>query len=346
MLGSLEYKLVIKNLPFRTTHSGIDQKNYINDILNEIQSNLERFELNRGSMSTHLSLDWSKAISDIKKNMQNNFFADDMYSEFEKYKDKYDSIDEFFKERTAEIPGETEIVIIATTSKINNVTLDQVIKNFIYHLFLALNLSCPGFIDCYGARLFSSKYNEELTLSNLEFEDCWSNENWPIIQYIPINKVCNWFSKNNIWNKFISESRLDKCLFSVLHFCEESKISPSKIVWLAHALESIYEIPQSAILHSLKERISIVLFENYEEERSKISKRINEFYQYRSNFVHGSLTIYLPSEELINSDIHQNYLELLLQTEQFAFRILVATLQKMIIENWKSFNFQTIFKGE
>ena len=345
MSQSLEYRLVLKNLPFGVTDSGKDHKLYIQQLLNDIQSNLGRFELNRNNMSIHLNLDWSKAISDIEKNMDKNFFMDDLYTELEKYKDKYDSINDFFNERAKEIPKETEVVIVATASEVNIVTLDQSIKNFVYHLFLALNLSYPGFINCYYARLISPKDSEELTLGNYEFEECWTTENWPIIKYIPINKVCNWFNKNNLWNKFISETRLDKCLFSLLHFCEESKISPSKIVWLAHALEAIYEIPQSAILQSLKDRISIVLFESYEEEKSRISKKINEFYQYRSNFVHGSLTIYIPSEELINSDIHEAYLNLLLQTEHFAFRILVATLQKMILEDWKSFNFKTIFEG-
>ncbi|MDQ0090328.1 hypothetical protein J2T12_003742 [Paenibacillus anaericanus] len=345
MSQSIEYRLVLKKLPFGITNSGKNQKLSIHMILNDIQSNLGRFELNRNNMSIHLNLDWSKAISDIEKNMEKNFFIDELYTEFEKYKDKYESINDFFNERAKEIPKGTEVVIVATVSKVDIVELDQTIKNFVYHLFLVLNLSYPGFINYYNARLLSPKNSEELTLCNDEFEECWSNENWPIIKYIPINTVCNWYNKYNLWNKFISETRLDKCLFSLLHFCEEIKISPSKIVWLAHALESIYEIPQSAILHSLKDRISIVLFENYEEERSKISKRINEFYQYRSNFVHGNLTIYTPSEELINSDIHKEYLNQLFQTENFAFRILVATLQKMIIEDWNCFNFKTIFEG-
>ncbi|MDG0808077.1 hypothetical protein [Cohnella rhizosphaerae] len=273
MSQSLEYRLVIKNLPFGITNSGKDQKLNIHMLLNDIQSNLGRFELNRNNMGILLNIDWTKAISDIRKNMEKNFFMDELYTEFEKYKDKYESVNDFINERFIEIPKETEVVIVATVTNVNIVTLDQSIKNFIYHLFLALNLSYPGFINCYYARLLSPKDSEELTLSNNGFEECWSNENWPIIKYIPINTVCNWFNKNNIWNKFISETRLDKCLFSLLHFCEESKISPSKIVWLAHALESIYEIPQSAILYSLKDRISIVLYENYEEERSKISKK-------------------------------------------------------------------------
>lgn len=157
------------------------------------------------------------------------------------------------------------------------VTLDQTTKNFVYQLYLALNLSYPGFIDCYCARLFSPENCEELTLSNYGFEECWTGENWPIIEFIPINKVCSWFNKNNLWNKYIGEARLERCLFSLLHFCEEGKISPSKIVWLVHALESIYEIPQSAILHSLKERISIVLLKIMKEEDQRYLKELMSF---------------------------------------------------------------------
>ncbi|MFF2092979.1 hypothetical protein [Paenibacillus sp. NPDC058174] len=345
MTHSFNYKLTFKGLPMGITNSGKNHKEYIYDLLNNIQSTLGTFELHRNNLSIQLSLDWSRAITAIKTNVEKNFFIDEIYVEFEKYKDQYHSIYEFFETLCEEIPNETEIIMLVSTSEVNMPVIEQMIKNFIYNLFLALNLSYPGLLDCFQARLDFSDDSQNLKLSNYEFEKCWTDETWPVIQYIPINKVCNWFNENNIWNKFVGESRLDKCLFSILHFCEDDKISPSKIVWLAHALESIYEIPQSGILNSLKERISIILFDNYEEKRSSIIKKIKQFYQYRSNFVHGSLTIHTPSEELIDSDIHQDYLELLFQTEEFAFRILVATLQQMIIKNWSSFNFRTTFEG-
>lgn len=86
MSQSLEYRLVFKNLPFGITNSRKDQKIYIHKLLNDIQSELERFELNRDNMSIHLNVDWSIAINDIERNMEKNFFMDDIHTEFEKIK--------------------------------------------------------------------------------------------------------------------------------------------------------------------------------------------------------------------------------------------------------------------
>ncbi|WP_134751963.1 hypothetical protein [Paenibacillus athensensis] len=96
----------------------------------------------------------------------------------------------------------------------------------------------------------------------------------------------------------------------------------------------------------MKERMLLVLSDHENHNQKEIIKKLNDFYQYRSNFVHGNLDIYIPSELILEREEHESYAKKLMQTEELAFKVLIATLQKMINEGWHSFNFTTTFHGK
>lgn len=344
----ISYVIRVKNLFVSDGPFEKQQKQYYFDLLKNIQEKLGHFTVCRKGIEIDISVDWSKAIDDYDNNLKNNFFMDQAHILYELEKNKYKSISEFLNKH--DIPSSTEIFFTLSIKESDGNTLmpyeiEQTFCNFLYHLFLILNLSCPGFLDLYSAELnteFSTKYN----ISNHYFKDCWYSNDWPSITYIPVHIVKEWYDKLGLWDTIKSKSRLEKCIFSLLHFCEEEKISPSKIVWLAHAIESIFEIPQSSILQTMKERILIVLSNENDVNHKIILKKLNEFYQYRSNFVHGNLDIFIPSESIIDVEGNEDYLGKLFETEEFAFKILTATLQRMILAGWSTFNFKTIVTGE
>lgn len=348
MTKIVKYTLEFGNLYYRSGSYEAEQKQYYYEILSTIQETLGSFSFKRDEMPVHINLDWSIAIEDYERNLRNNFFMNDISDAFRKEMEEYKPVEEFFEEIEKRIPHKTKILIEMSINTDSRKIIDQVIKNFVYHLFLILNLSCPGFLNLYYASLTSAESSIRLTLSNSPLLECWADKTWPAVRFIPLMTVRNWYEELDLFSKYVGQSRIDKALFSLLYFCEESKVNPSKIVWLAHAIEAIYELSHSAIIHTLKERIATVLIndEKNESSRKSITKKINKFYQYRSDFVHGTLNMVIPSEDILEMDGHSEYVEELFQTEEFTFKLLIASIQKLIGEGWEEYNFKTIFVGK
>lgn len=220
------------------------------------------------------------------------------------------------------------------------------VELYLHNTFLAMNLSAPGCFDLWNAKIAISKgdpFSKTLHLSASGLTDAWekSIENkWPQIGYIPLKDVQNWLLSLNINTKQYSSTRMEKALFSFLHLSKSFDDPFNCLMWEAYSLEALFDTPFAAIKKMLTDRISLVLG----TPTKKIRKKIGEFYELRSSFLHGRQDIPHPMENDIldeNADKHWESR----QYNDLACSIIISTLQEHIRNNFEGLKFNETFEG-
>ncbi|MGG4207732.1 hypothetical protein ABEW60_25900 [Paenibacillus jamilae] len=289
-----------------------------------------------------VSIDWKTAIIDIKDHVDKAMFIDEAFQLYEEA-EGYSSLQEFLEDQVVNHKSKSSFSLIVETTENNEKKVDQVIFNLSQHIFLVANLSCPGIVDFYAATLTPN--NEDLKLSKHTFEESLTESfyrGWPQMGSIPFNITFEWYNKLGVWSKDIAATSIEKALFAIMSYCAEEKLNPSRLIWIAHAIEALYETPHSGIVNSLRERIAIFLDI---VEKKEFKKKLNDFYEYRSKFVHGGLPIAIPSIDFFD-EAHGHYFNKLFEVERFGLAIIIATLQKLILSNWTKITFSTTYTGE
>ena len=227
---------------------------------------------------------------------------------------------------------------------------DYYIEYFLHQVFLALNLSSPGCCTFYGTTIHRDDSPEVWKISlNLngysgESYTLSSGDFWPAISSIPLSDTWNWLQLLNPHMQPIAQTRVEKALFAMLYVSKNNDLNPSRLIWLAHALEALFDTPELGISKALKSRIFLLLGKPVSHSE-KIKKAINSFYKLRSSFVHGELDIAHP---LGNSTPHQKIDELenrIMSEANLAISIIWATLQLFVCNNWKEIEFSESFVG-
>lgn len=230
--------------------------------------------------------------------------------------------------------------IIIATNKVKKEYHDNLFKHLVSYylsqLFLIFNMSAPGCFDCYFSKLWSSMGNDiNINLSStmwFGYLSVYDKYCWPNIKTIPAITTFNWLKKINLKLKQTATNSIERVLFALLNYSYGWNISPIKILWLTLALESLYEVPSSGIIKTLRNRIFLVVGEP--TQNSKIIKKIIDgFYDIRSRIVHGEFNISLP-ESMEYFDFSKMDQDIkLIRNEEYALSIVIATLQKMILSS-------------
>jgi hypothetical protein len=226
------------------------------------------------------------------------------------------------------------------------------IRNFIYNFFFIANISCPGCYNPYMSNFFAGEkpvFGEEtLFLSASIFSHFLETDkyNWPLIKNLNVNKSWLWFQSLNVGQQMAKNST-ERAIFALLNVCLESIFSPSGLIWLAYALEGLYDTPKVLIHDFLQKRIFLVLGEPVAFKKD-IKKQISDFYNKRSSYVHGGLNVSHPAaNESVTSDEDKfdDFIFDLMKHYKMPAKILVSTLQKLIINNWQELAFKENYKG-
>lgn len=210
-------------------------------------------------------------------------------------------------------------------------------EKYLYDFFCIMNLSVPGSCDFLnlqhlkdektsGRRLHLSSYNfEEAHYQALE-------EQSPYAKEIDIESVLSWYDGLGLGVKQIAETPIEKSLFSMLHFCKLDGDLVS-VMWIFHALESIYSTRVGEGFSNLVSRISLLL--KLDDEATKeMKKNLRELYDHRSSIIHGGYKVHYPMDwsavdEKIDANLSKNYRLL-----QFGFDLILASIQALIINRW------------
>jgi hypothetical protein len=125
---------------------------------------------------------------------------------------------------------------------------EDFITYFLNEIFLLVNLSSPGGLECSDTGITgpNSGQLKILHASSFLFENAWHEslgKGWPEISAIPLESVFQWIKGLNLGLRQLATSRVEKALFGLLHLAEMSFLEPTAIIWLAQSLESLYDVP-------------------------------------------------------------------------------------------------------
>lgn len=227
---------------------------------------------------------------------------------------------------------------------------DYYLDFFLHQMFLALNLASPG--CCTYTKIGTHRDDlPDLLSQSLELRGhagkpytLSSSDSWPSISSIPLSDTWSWLQSLNSDIHPIAQTRIERALFALLHLGKENEVSPTRLIWLAYALEALFDTPDLGINKTLRDRIFLVLGKPTSHIKP-IKKAIYSFYELRSSLVHGDLEIAYP---FVGPSLYPECAELenKIKTDtDLAIAIVWATLQFLVRKNWRSIEFSESFSG-
>jgi hypothetical protein len=318
-----------------------------------------------------LCIDWGNSLEKIYEQQKHNEELHKSMQQWVKTGDR--SIADPFFQRTLENfeSGSYRIGFTCTINTYKEYALDY-LNRFLHILYFALNLSSPGSININNTKLeidrsssinLSSSMVSSLIEETLEksinklsldseplgrlYDDVVEKYGWPEIKEISFKKVWNWLLEHDFWSDVNAETNIQKAIFALMYsiiahsFQKQYEI---EMIYLAFALEALFDTPEQGISNSLRERIFLVLG-TPQQNIKKVRQEINSFYEARSKFAHGDMKLINPV--ISNSENTMDYYAKEVWSHcAFAQVVLISSFQKMIENNWKSLKFFSTYYGE
>lgn len=214
------------------------------------------------------------------------------------------------------------------------------LQQLLYEIYLIANLSVPGcfnlfksYIRARGAETAIDPFSQtELELSEFLFENSWHcSQDRPFIQvgFLPFEDVFRWYKSLNIGLKQVAKGTAEKALFTLLHLGRTSFLEPEATLWIARALEALYETSPGGSFQLLHRRIS-VLFGLDDQQQATIKKQLREFYNVRNSFAHGGGSICHPMANESWDPLVDKVFGRTIDANSIAAAILLGSVQELI----------------
>lgn len=300
------------------------------------------------------SEDYERALLNIWIEASKVFESSDFYFENEKVNIKTDwKKNHHPLEHSIEESSELILSVNGTYEHLEELST-FFLNRFLEMMFITMNISVPGSLNLYNRELKdldndSHLNNWGISLTSSPFEHFWevSREpnDWPKIEFISLEKVVNWYKNLNVSFKQKASSNIDRCFFALINYCQENSFSPSSFIWITHSLEALYDTPRNGIIENLKNRIFLFLDEPSSHSK-KLRKKIGDLYDFRSDFVHGTMEIArMPFFENLDKEL-EDYMIRVNDLSGFGIMLLLATIQKMVSNDAKELVFYEKYEFE
>ncbi|PLK49096.1 hypothetical protein C0V76_07795 [Uliginosibacterium sp. TH139] len=222
------------------------------------------------------------------------------------------------------------------------------LHSVLIYLFLVANLATPGSFNLYRSFIRDTERDPtkdslaqtDLELSEYVFENAWHEAQtypWLKVGFLPFDQVAAWLESLNIKNKNVATTDLDRALFSLLYLGRASFMDPTAAMWIAAALEALFDTPSGSSFSFLCARIS-ALFSLKDPEAIDMKRRLRAFFDLRNAFAHGGARIHHiladDRDKAVEGDIGR-----LLEVTGFASAVLIAAIQELIRRDWKGMSF-------
>lgn len=223
-----------------------------------------------------------------------------------------------------------------------------VFESFLYDTFLMMNIAAPGSCNFYNAalRLKNSRHLTEISLSEFFFDIAYLNGRqgkWPAPKLITLETLSQWFFAVRSGVLQIPQNRMEKVLFALLHI-SKTDMSPTIVIWLFYALETLFDTKAGENFRVLTERIQLLLSPN-EIEAKRLRQNLRALYDLRSSFVHGGLEVAHPMHsEQLDPVVDEKYARLS-DVSEFGFGLLLSAVQTVIEKNWQWPQFDEVMRG-
>jgi hypothetical protein len=217
--------------------------------------------------------------------------------------------------------------------------LSSEIKEKIFGLILATQIAKPGSLHLRkGVILVNGKKHMDIHGTPL-LRDAYSYSkkiNYPPIYFLSLQDIYAWLINNDLLLKNEPTSKLQIAL-NAFTFLFGKDLSPEiELVYTCMALEALYTKGNSNITEQLNDKIQIYLGQIFEYQRS-----IRKMYDFRSKFLHGILPI---KPVFDNSSIWPEHEVGIGDASYLSTMVLIATFQKMFMEDRTSLDFEYILK--
>lgn len=336
------YSLNFKSIgPVYGPHEEIRSPKNVKSWESAIQLLNSKYFIVNGNKIT-INIDWSKAVEDSRKDQE---FIEKIDVK-PKTKKEAKRVLDLVQPKPYTIPCKVHI----DTRKKKK--LEQEFSRFyvwyyLHEVFLLLNLSSPGCANFYSLQVPSKgDYNKtNLNLSADFFELAWIrsiDEKDFDVGYVPLEKVLKWYNHFQVHFKQIASCRTERALFAILHVCSNDA-GVNSVIWIAHALEALYDTKIGRSFNDLFER-SVKLLEIPLEKRKSFKKELREFYDLRSAFVHGGLDISHPISEEFR-DFEDKLYERALYACEFGAALVISTMQALITHGWSEITYKEELVG-
>jgi hypothetical protein len=226
------------------------------------------------------------------------------------------------------------------------VDLAAIAECYLHDVFLMMSIASPGSCSFYSLSAIpkpTRAFHDELSLSDHSFEaaDLWGREGkWPAPSQVPLKAVRDWYYGNRTDFAQVPHNRMEKVLFALLHIAK-IELSPTTIVWLFYALESLYDTKPGENYRSLLNRISSLLCPSDREEKL-LRKNLRKLYDLRSSIVHGGFQVVHPlRDDYLDSGVQDEF-EQILGPCDFGFSVIIASLQELIRREWDEPSFHEV----
>ena len=278
-----------------------------------------------------LNFDFSEPIS----------YLEDLFGRYKKiYEDKDSEAFAGLKKSEVTIP------VSAYKKDCNEPITDaasHIVEYYIYNFFLIMNLSSPGCCNFHGSTLSKippdkkwdgSELSREIDLSGGSFEAAYyvkEKYGWLELHNIPFSDVVEWMKLTLPSFKMIPENKSSKCLFSLLHIVKSGDFGATTIVWIFHALETLYDCKPGENFSTLLRRISLLLNLN-SNEKNQLKKKLRELYDVRSAFVHGGLEVVHPMRNEFLDKRADDAAWRHMPLADFGTALLIKSIQQVIVK--------------
>lgn len=227
----------------------------------------------------------------------------------------------------------------------------QELHIFLIDLYLLANLSSPGSFNLYRSFIRNTKLDPakdvlaqtELDLSEYVFETAWHEAKtypWLKVGFLPLDQVSAWLESINFRGKNFASTDLERVLFSLLHLGRASFLDPTTAMWIAAALEALFDTPNGSSFSFLCKRISALLSLK-EPEAAELRRRLRLFFDLRNAFIHGGSRIHHVLADDLDKAVEEDVSKLLNVTD-FASAVLVAAVQELIRRGWRGITFREV----
>lgn len=240
----------------------------------------------------------------------------------------------------------TAIEVTVSCKKAHTNLVSSVAAVVIHDCFLAANLAAPGSFDLYRAKVTSHYFAPELSMSNVFFEQSLYAKNaFPTkAEFLELDLVVQWLRSVRTASTLTPHNPTEKALVALLHLSSQ-ELSPTTIIWLFYAFESLLQTKTGENRSMLVRRIAQLL--DLEAEAVILLRRqLNSLYDLRSSIVHGGLELIHPVHNEILDPRTDEKFQQLLSSADFGCTILVLCLQRLIMRGWRWPQFTEAMTGE
>lgn len=306
---------------------------------------LNTWEYEHNSCKAIINVDWTPFLNSME---ESNRITNEYYAAI----DSGESLTKFEQEY-ASLPKQVTVICHINISGDNDLIKHEwypkyFAEQFAYDFCLMMNLSTPGCCDFYRMKILTDNSNHDdiIKLSGYNYEMAHFDsirKNVPKVLILPLSQVINWYKSLNIGVKQHSETNVEKALFSMLHISQLDGDIVG-IVWVFHALESLFDTKVGENFTQLIKRISMLLALN-PREKKQLKQKLRELYDTRSSIIHGGYQgIHPINQGIIDRSLEDRYGEGI-NLIDYGFSTLVACIQIMIEKKWYALEFTESMVG-